>query len=154
MIILILTMGSNPPDQRSSPRVSDSEADEHQSMASADPAGGEGAFESDRDATGDRIAHVIHRHPEPFCRHLQFLLQMIQQKLVRLMENKQVDIFHFKLRLREDLANGIWHDPKREVEYFGAIHVEIVYCPAIAAFIRNQDRALNVRLAEAACGHN
>jgi hypothetical protein len=116
-------------------------------MASAYLAGGERAFEGDRNAAGDSIAHVIHRHPKPFCGHLHFLLQVIQQKLVRLMENKQVDIFHLQLRLREHLANGIWHDSKRGVEYFGAIHVEIVYCPGIAAFIRNQDRVLNVRLA-------
>ena len=75
---LILGDGSAPSDQRGSPRVSDPEANEHYSMASTYLAGVEGAFKSDWNAAGDSISHVLHRHPEPLCGHLQFLSEMIQ----------------------------------------------------------------------------
>src|SRR5205823_5718885 len=92
---------SYPMDECAAPGITHAEPDEHEAVAGAHFSSLQSPLERDWNRAGNRVSHVVHRHPKLLGRQAQFLLEVVQHELICLVEDEQVDVFHPQLGLRQ-----------------------------------------------------
>src|SRR2546421_242091 len=92
---------SNPLDECAAPGKTHAEPDEHEAVAGADFSGLQSPLERDWNGAGNRVSHVVHRHPKLLGGQPQFLPEVLQHELGCLVEDEQVDVFHPYLGQRQ-----------------------------------------------------
>ena len=116
------------------PRSSDAEA----ASSTVDP-GGTCRWpprQCERNRGRHGVAGVFKKPYHLLRRHLEFLLQVVEQVAVRLVKHEPIDLLATDATAREDVGEQLGHPLEGEVENVRATHEEIIGCADVAGTVR------------------